>query len=98
MARPVLLFSGPFTDLPLEELARQSAEWGYAGLELAAWGDHFNVSRSSGDADYASGRLALLSAHDLQAPALAAFRVGTAVGDRIDERHQALVPEHVWGD
>lgn len=98
MARPVLLFSGPFADLPLEELARLSAEWGYAGLELAAWGDHFSVSRASTDPDYAGERLALLATHDLQVPALAAFRASTAVGDRIDERHQALLPEHVWGD
>ena len=42
MARPVTLFTGQWADLPLEELARMAADWGYDGLELACWGDHFD--------------------------------------------------------
>jgi sugar phosphate isomerase/epimerase len=98
MPRPVVLFSGPFADLPLDELAARAAEWGYAGLELCCWGDHLEVQHALGDADYAAGRLALLSAHDLAAPAVANHRVGQAVCDRIDVRHQPLLPDYVWGD
>ena len=46
MSRPVILFTGQWTDLPLEELAQKAAEWGYQGLELACWGDHFEVQRA----------------------------------------------------
>ena len=43
MSRPVLLFTGAWTDLPLEEVAGLAGSWQYQGLELAAWGRHFEV-------------------------------------------------------
>ena len=43
MARPVTLFTGQWADLPLEELAKKASAWGYDGLELACWGDHFGL-------------------------------------------------------
>ena len=43
MARPITLFTGQWADLPLEEIARRR-RWGYDGIELACWGDHFNVA------------------------------------------------------
>ena len=46
MARPVTLFTGQWADLPLEELAAKAGEWGFDGLELACWGDHFEVDRA----------------------------------------------------
>lgn len=98
MPRPVILFSGPFADLPLADLAGKAAEWGYAGLELCCWGDHLEVQHALGDPDYSAGRLALLADHDLQVPVLANHRVGQAVCDRIDDRHRPLVPDYVWGD
>src|SRR5439155_8349797 len=98
MPRPVILFSGPFADLPLAELAAKAAEWGYAGLELCCWGDHLEVQHALGDPDYSAGRLALLADHDLQVPVLSNHRVGQAVCDRIDDRHRPLVPDYVWGD
>ena len=52
MARPVILFSGQWTDLPLEELVPQVAEWGYQGLDLCCWGDHFEVQRALSEDDY----------------------------------------------
>src|SRR5438874_13037829 len=98
MPRPILLFSGPFADLPLAELAAKAAEWGYAGLELCAWGDHLEVQHAHGDAAYAAGRAALLADHDLQVPVVAGHRVGQAVCDRIDDRHRSILPDYVWGD
>ena len=44
MARPVTLFSGQWADLPLTELAEKARDWGYDGLELGCWGDHFDPS------------------------------------------------------
>src|SRR5690242_19447498 len=98
MPRPVLLFTGPFADLPLEELAAKAGDWGYQGLELCCWGDHLGVQQALSEPGYAAARLDLLARHDLQVPVVAAHRVGQAVGDVVDARHQALVPDYVCGD
>jgi sugar phosphate isomerase/epimerase len=98
MPRPIILFSGSWADVALEELATQAAEWGYQGLDLSCWGDHFEVQRALAEDDYVPGKLSLLRRFELDVPVLSAHRVGQAVGDRIDERHQALVPDYVWGD
>ena len=66
MPRPVILFTNGWTDTPLDHLAGKAAEWGYAGLELACWGDHFEVQRALTEADYVSSRTDLLAGHDLQ--------------------------------
>ncbi len=52
MARPVTLFTGQWADLPVEEMARMTAEFGYDGIELACWGDHFEVDRAIAEDDY----------------------------------------------
>jgi len=98
MPRPVLLFTGSWADLPLESLLNKVADWGYQGLEPCSWGDHLDVQRGLSEAKYCSDRLALLARHDLQVPVIAAHKVGQAVCDVIDQRHQALVPDYVWGD
>jgi sugar phosphate isomerase/epimerase len=98
MPRPILLFSGQWTDLPLEELAQKAGEWGYQGLELACWGDHLEVQRALSEDDYCRKKLELLASYDLSAPVVSNHRVGQAVCDAIDRRHQALLPDYVWGD
>jgi sugar phosphate isomerase/epimerase len=98
MARPVTLFTGQWADLPLEELAGKAASWGFDGLELACWGDHFEVERALSESGYAAGRRELLERHGLACHALGAHLVGQAVCDPIDERHQAILPPDVWGD
>lgn len=98
MPRPVILFSGQWTDLPLTELVQKVSEWGYQGLELACWGDHFEVQRALSEPDYCQKKLDLLARHDLSAPVVAAHRVGQAICDPIDGRHQRLLPDYVWGD
>ncbi len=50
MGRPVTLFTGQWADMPLENLARKAREFGYQGLELACWGDHFEVDKAIADA------------------------------------------------
>ena len=98
MARQVLLFTGPWSDRPLDELATRAGEWGYAGVELCCWGDHFEVQRALAEDDYGPARLDLLSRADLGVAVLSNHRVGQAVSDVIDQRHRALVPDYVWGD
>ena len=46
MARPVTLFTGQWADLSLEQLAGKVGEWEFDGLELACWGDHFDVAEA----------------------------------------------------
>src|SRR5947199_9526350 len=98
MARPVMLFSGPWTDLSLDEMAAKAADWGYQGLELACWGDHLEVQRGLSETDYCAARLDLLARHDLQVPVVSNHRVGQAVCDPIDARHRDILPDYVRGD
>jgi sugar phosphate isomerase/epimerase len=98
MSRPVTLFTGQWADLPLETLAAKVAEWGFDGLELATWGDHFDVQAALADPDYVRGRRELLERHGLNCWAIGAHLVGQAVCDPIDERHQAILPPEVWGE
>lgn len=98
MARTVILFTGPWADLTLDELAQKAGEWGYQGLEVCCWGDHCEVQRALSEDDYCRHKLDLLTRNELAVPVLSNHRVGQAVGDRIDARHQALVPDYVWGD
>jgi len=98
MPRPVILFSGQWTDLPLAELAQKVGEWGYQGLELCCWADHFEVQRALSESDYCQQKLDLLSQLDLAVLVLSNHRVGQAVCDPIDARHQKILPDYVWGD
>lgn len=98
MPRPVLLFSGQWTHLPLDELAQKLNDWGYQGLELCCWGDHFEVQRALSEDEYCQQKLDLLARHDLQVLVLSNHRVGQAVCDRIEPRHRRILPDYVWGD
>lgn len=98
MPRPVTLFTGQWADLPIIDMARMSAEFGYDGLELACWGDHFEVDRAISENDYCSQLKSLLDSHNLSCQAISAHLVGQAVCDRIDGRHRQILPAHVWGD
>src|SRR5207237_8785640 len=98
MPRPAILYSGGWADVPLEELAARAGDWGYQGLELCCWGDHFEVQRSLSEDDYCQHKLDLLARHDLQISVLGAYRVGQAVCDRIEPRRSRILPDYVWGD
>jgi sugar phosphate isomerase/epimerase len=99
MARPVTLFTGQWADLPLETLAKKAKEWGFDGLELACWGDHFEVEKAASDDGYVRQKRELLERHGLQCVAISNHLVGQAVADKvIDERHKGIVPPRIWGD
>jgi sugar phosphate isomerase/epimerase len=98
MGRPVTLFTGQWADLPLATLAEKASAWGYDGLELACWGDHFDVHEAAGDPDYCVERREMLASNGLDVHAVSNHLVGQAVCDRIDERHESILPSHVWGD
>jgi sugar phosphate isomerase/epimerase len=98
MARPVTLFTGQWADLPLAVLLPQVKAMGYDGVELACWGDHFDVQAALNEEGYVEARWELLKQNDLSCYAISAHLVGQAVCDLIDERHQSILPPHVWGD
>lgn len=98
MKRPVTLFTGQWADLPLVELAPLAKRMGYDGLELACWGDHFEVDRAVSSKAYLREKWELLSDHGLTCYAVSNHLVGQAVCDLIDERHRAILPAEVWGD
>jgi len=96
MKRPLTLFTGQWADLPLETLCEKAKNFGYDGLELACWGDHFEVDKA--DDQYCNEKLALLGKYGLKVYAISTHLVGQAVSDRIDERHKSILPDYVWGD
>jgi sugar phosphate isomerase/epimerase len=98
MPRPVTLFTGQWADLPLAELAQRAAVWAYDGLELACWGDHFDIAEALAGPEYVKDRRALLEQAGLGCWALGAHLVGQAVCDPIDERHRRILPPEIWGD
>ena len=97
MSRSITLFTGQWADLPLDTLAKKAKSFGYDGLELACWGDHFDVTQAQ-DKTYCDDRHALLAKHGLRTWAISNHLVGQAVCDPIDERHKSILPAHVWGD
>ena len=98
MPRPVTLCTGQWADLPVEELARKCQEFGFDGLELACWGDHFEVDKALAEDDYCAKKRAVLEKHNMQVFAISNHLVGQAVLDVIDARHQMILPPEVWGD
>ncbi|NOK59387.1 MAG: sugar phosphate isomerase/epimerase [Chloroflexi bacterium AL-W] len=99
MTRPVTLFTGQWADLPLETLATKVKGWGFDGLELACWGDHFEVTKALESDGYVRQKREFLERHGLQCFAISNHLVGQAVCDAvIDERHKGILPPHVWGD
>ena len=98
MPRPVTLFTGQWADLSLAELAPRAKEMGFDGLELACWGDHIDVQRGATDQAYCDGQRKILEDNGLQLFAISNHLAGQAVCDKIDERHKAILPPHVWGD
>jgi len=99
MSRPVTLFTGQWADLPLEKLAEKVSAWGFDGLELACWGDHFEVDRALEEDGYLQSRWDILSHYGLKCYAISNHLVGQCVADDpIDMRHQRILPARLWGD
>jgi sugar phosphate isomerase/epimerase len=98
MARPVTLFTGQWADLSFDQICAKAKSFGYDGVELACWGDHFEVDKALKDKNYCKGRWDILKSHGLSAFAISSHLVGQAVCDNIDERHKSILPTDVWGD
>ena len=98
MARAVTLFTGQWADLPIVDMARMADDFGYDGIELACWGDHFEVDRAVNEDGYCAAQRQLLESNELECFAISNHLAGQAVCDLIDARHKQILPPHVWGD
>jgi len=99
MPRPVALCTGQWADLPMDVLGPKAAGWGFDGLELACSGDHFDVERALESDGYVRDKRAQLERHRLRVSSINNSLVGQCIcDDPIDERHRAILPDHVWGD
>ena len=96
MARPVTLFTGQWADLDIESMCQKAKDFGYDGLELACWGDHFEVEKST--ASYCKNKRKLLEKYGLKQYSISNHLVGQAVCDLIDERHKSILSPTIWGD
>jgi sugar phosphate isomerase/epimerase len=79
-------------------MAQKTRSFGYDGIELACWGDHFEVDKALAESDYCARKRELLQNHGLGCWAISSHLVGQAVCDVIDQRHKAILPPYVWGD
>ena len=92
MARKVTLFTGQWADLPLSELAPKMKSFGYDGLELATWGDHFDIDKAAKSKSYCEDKRAFLAANGLECFAISNHISGQLTCDRLDERHAQFAP------
>jgi sugar phosphate isomerase/epimerase len=98
MSRPVTLFTGQWADLTFETVCAKASSFGYDGVEIACWGDHFEVDRALSEDGYIASRWAMIKKFNLNCFAISNHLVGQAVCDRIDERHKSILPPRIWGD
>ncbi len=98
MTRPITLVTGQWADLPLETLLPLAKRMGYDGVELACWGDHFDVDAATSSRKYSQRLWEMFSDHGLTCYSISNHLIGQAICDRIDERHKSILPADVWGD
>ena len=98
MPRPVTLFTGQWADLTFDTVCATAKSFGYDGVEIACWGDHFEVDKALSDDAYIRSRQDILEKHGLKVFAISNHLVGQAVCDRIDERHKSILSPQIWGD
>jgi len=99
MARPVTLFSGQWADLTFDTFCAKAKSFGYDGVEIACWGDHFEPDKALSDPGYVQSRWDILNKYGLKCFAISTHLVGQCVcDDPIDERHKGILPGRIWGD
>jgi sugar phosphate isomerase/epimerase len=99
MSKPITLFTGQWADLTLDDVAKKASAWGFDGLELACWGDHFEVDKALANDGYVKSRWDILNKYKLKCLAISTHLVGQCVADDpIDERHKRVLSPRLWGD
>lgn len=99
MSRPITLFSGQWADLTFDAFCAKVKSFGYDGVEIACWGDHFEVDKALADSNYVQSRWDIINKYGLQCFAISTHLVGQCVADDpIDKRHDRILPPRLWGD
>ena len=99
MSRKVTIFTGQWADLPLEVLCRKMQAAGYDGLELACWGDHFDVFQAAQSTAYCDDKRALLEKYGLDVWAISNHLAGQLVCDPDDDaRTDIFAPKKCAGN
>lgn len=99
MSRPVTMFTGQWADMPLKELAKKARSWGYDGLELACWGDHFDAEKGAKDPAYCEKQKAILADNGLKVWAISNHLAGQLICDlNNDSRSDMFAPPELAGD
>lgn len=99
MARKVTLFTGQWADLPIEKMCEMARDMGYDGLELACWGDHFDVDKAAASKKYCDDRRALLARYNLGCWAVSNHLAGQLTCDpNNDRRSDAFAPKETHGN
>lgn len=96
MARSVTLFTGQWADLDFDTICQKAKSFGYDGVEIACWGNHFEIDKANDD--YCRNRRQILDKYGLKVFTVSTHLVGQAVCDNIDERHKEILPAYIWGD
>jgi sugar phosphate isomerase/epimerase len=98
MARTLTLCTGQWADLKFDDLCKKAKAFGYEGLELACWGEIFNVPQALEEKDYCKKKWKQMEKYGLVSLSISNHLAGQGVCDLIDERHKSVLPAHVWGD
>ena len=99
MPRPVTLCTAQWTDLPLTKVAKLANTMEYDGLELACWGEHFDVFKAAKDKKYCAQKRSMLKRNKLECHALSNHLAGQLVCDPNDDaRSDGFAPEKCAGN
>jgi len=82
--RPVTIFSGQWTDIPLEKLAAKAASWGYEGIEVAC-GNHLDPVKAATDKKYCKQILNIFKKNGMSLYAISNHLAGQLVCDPDDD-------------
>ena len=94
--RKVVLCTGQWADLSLDELCKTAVKMGYEGLELILWGP-VDLEKAYVDDDYVSEILATIKKHGLCCQSVATHLYGQCVGDAPDPRLDNFAPAALAG-
>jgi sugar phosphate isomerase/epimerase len=90
--RKVSLVTGQWSDMSLEEIAKTAKSLGYDGLELAAWGNTFNIEKAYSDKAYLAKAKKVIADNGLVITSLSTHIIGQCVSDLPDPRLNNFAP------
>ena len=76
MGRPITLFTAQWADLPFDDVCANAKALGYDGVEIACWGDHFEIDKAMESDAYVRSRRDILEKYGLGVWAISTHLVG----------------------